>query len=122
MGPPRTPFSTAGLNLILDLPDDPKTWTPEDVARYLGRVVRSRTVSGGEAGSTMKSGNDSNESLASDLAAFVREKQIGGRGFMRMTEADLDGYVPSFSPIEIISSYRRSFRSNDAFYPSCLCS
>ena len=36
---------------------------------------------------------NSNESLASDLAAFVREKQIGGRGFMRMTEADLDGYV-----------------------------
>ncbi|KIM37341.1 hypothetical protein M413DRAFT_277759 [Hebeloma cylindrosporum] len=92
MGPPRTPASV--LNLVLNLPEDPKVWTPEDVARYLGRVVRARTVSGGEGG-TMKPGNgghNSNEALASDLAAFVREKQIGGRGFMRMTEADLDGY------------------------------
>jgi len=40
--------------------------------------------------------HNSNDSLASDLAAFVREKQIGGRGFMRMTEADLDGYVRVF--------------------------
>jgi len=94
MGPPRTPFSASGFNLVLDLPEDPKVWTPEDVARYLGRVVRARTMSGGEG--TLRPGNgghNSNEALASDLAAFVREKQIGGRGFMRMSEADLDGYV-----------------------------
>jgi len=94
MGPPRTPFSASGFNLVLDLPEDPEVWTPEDVARYLGRVVRARTMSGGEG--TLKPGNgghNSNEALASDLAAFVREKQIGGRGFMRMSEADLDGYV-----------------------------
>lgn len=92
MGPPRTPFSASGVNLALDLPEDPKVWTSEDVARYLGRVVRARTISGGEG--TIKpgnGGNNSNEALAGDLAAFVREKKIGGRGFMRMTEADLDG-------------------------------
>jgi len=59
-------------------------------------------MSGGEAGSsTMKPRNDSNESLASDLAAFVREKQIGGRGFLRTTEADLDGYVPVFPSLSL---------------------
>ena len=44
---------------------------------------------------------NSNESLASDLAAFVREKQIGGRGFLRTTEADLDGYVPVFPSLSL---------------------
>ena len=108
MGPPRTPFSASGFNLVLDLPEDPKVWTPEDVARYLGRVVRARTISGGEG--TLKPGNGGhnfNESLASDLAAFVREKQIGGRGFMRMSESDLDGYVSLsvFIPIVLCAFY-----------------
>ena len=94
MGPPRTPFSASDFNLVLDLPGDLEVWTPEDVPRYLGRVVKARTISGGEG--TLKPGNgghNSNEPSASDLATFVREKQIGGRGFMRMSEADLDGYV-----------------------------
>jgi len=107
MGPPRTPlFPASGLNLILDLPDNPKMWTPEDVARYLGRVVRARTLSGGEAGTgTMKPRNDSNESLASDLAAFVREKRFGGRGFLSMTEADWMGKFQFLPLLPSLSSY-----------------
>ena len=35
IGPPRTPFSASGLNLILDLPDGPRMWTPEDMAGAL---------------------------------------------------------------------------------------
>jgi hypothetical protein len=47
------------------------------VNSHLGRVVRARTMSGGEG--TLKPGNgghNSNEALASDLATFVREKQM----------------------------------------------
>jgi len=101
MGPPRTPFSASGLNLATNFPEDPKSWTPEEVARYLGGIVRARAGSsansglGGDGDGTIKpgggTGHNSNEMLASDLGAFVTDKRIGGRGFMRITEADLEG-------------------------------
>jgi hypothetical protein len=57
-------------------------------------VVKARTISGGERTLKLRNGgHNSNEALTSDLAAFVKEKQIGGCRFMRMSEADLDGYV-----------------------------
>jgi hypothetical protein len=101
MGPTRTPFSVAGLNLDSNLPEDPKMWTSEEVARYLGGVVRARAGSSASSGvgadgdGTIKfggsGGHNSNEALASDLGAFITDKQISGRGFIRITEADLEG-------------------------------
>ena len=92
-------------------------------------VSRARCESANDVQWGSEPRNDSNESLASDLAAFVREKQIGGRGFLRMTEADLDGYVRVFFSLSSSSySLARNCRwslvsyrhSNDTpFFSSC---
>ncbi|KAH9481982.1 hypothetical protein JR316_0006512 [Psilocybe cubensis] len=54
------------------LPDDPKAWTPAQLAQYL------LTTSSADL-----HGNDT-------IAKFVKEKQISGRAFLRLADADLD--------------------------------
>ncbi|KAJ3495234.1 hypothetical protein NLJ89_g10658 [Agrocybe chaxingu] len=63
----------------LDLPEDPKTWTPSQLSTNLA--------------STLRAGNaDLPQPVAKDIAAFVRENRITGKAFMRLSEDDLIQY------------------------------
>lgn len=67
-----------------DLPLSPKTWTPSQLSIYLSTALRSRS---GEEGLVLP------ERVVNDISAWVREKGIGGRTFLRWEEADLEGSV-----------------------------
>ncbi|KAF9526331.1 hypothetical protein CPB83DRAFT_908443 [Crepidotus variabilis] len=60
----------------VDLPDDPKSWTPSQVSTYLSSTLR--------AGSANLPGP-----VAKDIATFIRERRITGRIFLRLSEDDL---------------------------------
>lgn len=67
----------------VDLPANPKLWTPSQLATYLATALRVR----------------SGESLqlpapvARDIAAFVKTSKITGKEFLRFNEQDLNEYV-----------------------------
>ncbi|KZT27597.1 hypothetical protein NEOLEDRAFT_1176611 [Neolentinus lepideus HHB14362 ss-1] len=63
-----------------ELPENPKLWTPAQLSAYLAGALRVR----GE-------GTRLPERVVSDVASFVRQARIGGRAFLRLNEADLEG-------------------------------
>ena len=65
----------------LELPEDPKTWSPIHLSAYL-----SSTLRGPGAG-------EFSDQVTRDIIAFVKEKQITGKSFLRLKEGDLEGYV-----------------------------
>lgn len=74
--------SSAGLSLQnLDLPDDPKSWTPPQLSMYLSAALRT-----GDANLPAP--------VAKDIARFVNERSITGKTFLRFSEDDLLQYVP----------------------------
>ena len=69
----------------LELPEDPKTWSPTHLSAYL-----SSTLHGARAGELP-------DQVTRDITAFVKEKQITRKTFLRLNEGDLEGYVFIFS-------------------------
>ena len=76
----------------LELPEDPKTWSPTHLSAYL-----SSTLHG--AGAVEVS-----DQVTRDIIAFVKEKQITGKTFLRLNEGDLEGYVFFFYSFVFIST------------------
>ncbi|KAH9918923.1 uncharacterized protein BXZ73DRAFT_52673 [Epithele typhae] len=69
-----------------DLPDNPKLWTPSQLATYL--VTALRMTSNGKPGEIESIGLPT--MVAKDIATFVKGARIGGRTFLRLTEEDLE--------------------------------
>ena len=65
----------------IDLPEDPKRWSPTHLSTYL-----SSTLRGAGAGEVP-------DQVTRDITVFFREKQITGKTFLRLNEGDLEGYV-----------------------------
>ena len=77
----------------LELPEDPKTWSPTHLCAYL-----SSTLCGAGAW-------EFPDQATRDLIAFVKEKQILEKTLLRLNEGDLEGYVfllPWFFPLSHI--------------------
>ncbi|KAI0667947.1 hypothetical protein C8Q78DRAFT_1195769 [Trametes maxima] len=69
-----------------ELPENPKLWTPSQLATYLTSALR--VTSGGNPGEVESIGLPA--LVAKDIAAFVKSARIGGRTFLRMNEEDLE--------------------------------
>ena len=65
----------------LELPEAPKAWSPIHLSAYLSSTLRG--AGGGEVP----------DQVARDIIAFVKEKQIPGKTFLRLNEGNLEGYV-----------------------------
>ena len=65
----------------MELPEDPRRWTPSEVSMYLMSTLNT----GG--------GHDLPASVACDIATFVRDKKITGKSFLRLNEVDLEESV-----------------------------
>jgi hypothetical protein len=84
---PSVPHGTAAADIpYLDLPANPKLWTPSQLGSYLSAALRVR-VGDQEA---------LPQAVARDIAAFVRQARISGRVFLRLNEGDLEEYVVLF--------------------------
>ena len=87
---PIIPLPTQSLLIpapsVEDLPDNPKLWTPSQLATYLTTALR--VTSGGKPGEVESIGLP--PLVAKDIAAFVKSARIGGRTFLRMNEEDLE--------------------------------
>ncbi|EIN03929.1 hypothetical protein PUNSTDRAFT_146710 [Punctularia strigosozonata HHB-11173 SS5] len=78
---PTLPNTTPAADIpYLDLPANPKLWTPSQLGSYLSAALRVR--SGGQDALP--------QAVARDIAAFVRQARIGGRVFLRLNEGDLE--------------------------------
>ncbi|TBU56648.1 hypothetical protein BD310DRAFT_605150 [Dichomitus squalens] len=69
-----------------DLPENPKLWTPSQLATYLTTALRM--TSSGKAGEIEPIGLPA--LVAKDIATFVKSARIGGRTFLRLNEEDLE--------------------------------
>ena len=69
-----------------DLPENPKMWTPSQLATYLTTALRM--TSSGKAGEIEPIGLPA--LVAKDIAVFVKSARIGGRTFLRLNEEDLE--------------------------------
>lgn len=69
-----------------DLPENPKMWTPSQLATYLTTALRM--TSGGKTGEIEPIGLPA--LVAKDIATFVKSARIGGRTFLRLNEEDLE--------------------------------
>lgn len=91
---PVIPLSNPGLlapaPTVEELPDNPKLWTPSQLATYLTSALR--VTSSGKPGEVESIGLP--PLVAKDIASFVKSARIGGRTFLRMNEEDLEGFVP----------------------------
>ncbi|KII95496.1 hypothetical protein PLICRDRAFT_170140 [Plicaturopsis crispa FD-325 SS-3] len=67
----------------LELPSNPKLWTPSQLASYLTTALRVRG-SGGDSAAVLPL------RVAKDVAVSVRESGIGGKAFLRLNESDLE--------------------------------
>ncbi|KAI0763316.1 hypothetical protein BD413DRAFT_211684 [Trametes elegans] len=87
---PIISLPTAGLLApppsIEQLPENPKLWTPSQLAIYLTSALR--VTSGNKPGEIESIGLP--PLVAKDIASFVRSARIGGRTFLRMNEEDLE--------------------------------
>ena len=63
----------------LELPEVPKTWSPTHLSAYLSFRLRG---TGAE---------EVSDQVMRDIIAFVKEKQITGKSFLRLNEGDLEG-------------------------------
>ena len=70
------PSSAAPPIQNLDLPDDPKTWTPSQLSKYLSTTLRA-----GDANMPAP--------VAKDIAKFISDNRITGKTFLRFSEDDL---------------------------------
>ncbi|KAJ8523109.1 hypothetical protein ONZ45_g381 [Pleurotus djamor] len=66
----------------VDLPANPKLWTPSQLATYLATALRVRS------GESLQLPTP----VARDIAAFVRNSKITGKEFLRFNEQDLNNY------------------------------
>ena len=79
--PSSAPASDVATSLTLEsLPSNPKEWTPAQLASYLATALR---VKSGEALSLPSP-------VIRDIAQFVRDRGITGRGFLRLNDVDLE--------------------------------
>ncbi|KAK7039189.1 hypothetical protein VNI00_010094 [Paramarasmius palmivorus] len=78
-----------------DLPPNPKQWTPAQLSVYLTTALKVQ-----------------NERVASDIAAFVREKKINGRVFLRMNDDEIQSYDLSPPWRNALLSASRNLRQN----------
>ena len=86
---PVFPVSTPALSAlpsVEDLPDNPKLWTPSQLATYLATALRM--TSNGKPGDIESIGLP--PLVAKDIAAFAKGARIGGRTFLRLNEEDLE--------------------------------
>ncbi|TFK63707.1 hypothetical protein BDN72DRAFT_305824 [Pluteus cervinus] len=84
---PRRAYKAPSVDVDLDissLPPNPKDWTPSQLSIYLARALRNRD---GESLERLPS------RVVEDIAAFVREKRMWGRTFLRLEDEDLERYV-----------------------------
>ncbi|KIJ97341.1 hypothetical protein K443DRAFT_681613 [Laccaria amethystina LaAM-08-1] len=84
----------------LELPEDPKTWSPTHLSTYL-----SSTLRGAGAGEIP-------DQVTRDITAFVKEKQITGKTFLRLNEGDLERSELPKTHHPILLSASRSLRQN----------
>ncbi|KAF5339659.1 hypothetical protein D9758_015605 [Tetrapyrgos nigripes] len=83
---------------LADLPPNPKLWTPSQLSAYLTTALRVRSGVKKKASvdsfNVEASGDGEDLKLpvrvAQDIAAFVRDKKINGRVFLRWEEGDLE--------------------------------
>ncbi|KAF8799060.1 hypothetical protein BYT27DRAFT_7176555 [Phlegmacium glaucopus] len=78
--PRRRVQRTYSLPQEIEIPEDPKRWTPAEVSMYLTANLNA----GG--------GHDLPTPVARDIATFVRDKKITGKSFLRLNEVDLEEY------------------------------
>ena len=69
----------------LELPEDPKTWSTTHLSAYLSSTAVEVP-----------------DHVTRDIIAFVKEKQITGKTFLRLNEGDLEGYVFFFSSFSFL--------------------
>lgn len=72
------------------LPPNPKEWSPAQLSTYLSTALRFKSNNGTTGGETLV---QVPPRVVDDIAAFVRNKRINGRRFLRWDEDDLEGYV-----------------------------
>ncbi|KAF9049022.1 hypothetical protein BJ165DRAFT_1074486 [Panaeolus papilionaceus] len=65
------------LDILAELPADPKVWTVAQLSSYLVSELGSNPSSGVPA------------RIANDIAAFVRNKRITGKAFLKLSEGEL---------------------------------
>ncbi|KAI0353692.1 hypothetical protein OH77DRAFT_1482995 [Trametes cingulata] len=109
---PIIPLPTSGLLTpapsIEDLPDNPKLWTPSQLATYLTTALR--VTSGGKPGEAESIGLP--PLVAKDIAAFVKSARIGGRTFLRMNEEDLEALGMNKKWRQALLAALRNLRQN----------
>ncbi|KAL0571005.1 hypothetical protein V5O48_010952 [Marasmius crinis-equi] len=102
-GSPSTPPPPINAPLTLEeLPPNPKQWTPSQLSVYLGTALR---ISGGGPGELPAP-------VANDIAGFVRQRKIGGRVFLRLTEEELEAYGMNKLWRNALLSASRTLRQN----------
>lgn len=99
--PPRPSLTSAGvpdLGILrsLDLPDNPKYWTPTNLALYLGTVL------------SLKHGGPFSDAVVRDVQVHVIREKLSGRTFLRLTEDDLDESV-AYTSIGYITAYHNIY-------------
>ena len=75
---------TYSLPQEVELPEDPRRWTPAEVSMYLTFSLNA----GG--------GHDLPTPVTRDIATFVRDKKMTGKSFLRLNEVDLEELVLLF--------------------------
>ncbi|KAI0363852.1 hypothetical protein BV20DRAFT_1006682 [Pilatotrama ljubarskyi] len=109
---PIIPLPPSGLLTttpsVEDLPDNPKLWTPSQLATYLTTALR--VTSGGKPGEIESIGLP--PLVAKDIAAFVKSARIGGRTFLRMNEEDLEALGMNKKWRQALLAALRNLRQN----------
>ncbi|KAI0323962.1 hypothetical protein GY45DRAFT_1375929 [Cubamyces sp. BRFM 1775] len=109
---PIIPLPTQSLLIsapsVEDLPDNPKLWTPSQLATYLTTALR--VTSGGKPGEVESIGLP--PLVAKDIAAFVKSARIGGRTFLRMNEEDLEALGMNRKWRQALLAALRNLRQN----------
>ncbi|CDO75105.1 hypothetical protein BN946_scf185010.g30 [Trametes cinnabarina] len=109
---PVIPLHTSGLlappPALEELPENPKLWTPSQLATYLTSALR--VTSGGKPGEVESIGLP--PLVAKDIAAFVKSARIGGRTFLRMNEEDLEALGMNKKWRHALLSALRNLRQN----------
>ncbi|OSC96956.1 hypothetical protein PYCCODRAFT_1448255 [Trametes coccinea BRFM310] len=93
---------------IDELPDNPKLWTPSQLATYLTSALR--VTSNGKPGEVESIGLP--PLVAKDIAAFVKSARIGGRTFLRMNEEDLEALGMNKKWRQALLAALRNLRQN----------
>ncbi|RPD54801.1 hypothetical protein L226DRAFT_263814 [Lentinus tigrinus ALCF2SS1-7] len=99
---------TAPTPSVDDLPDNPKLWTPSQLATYLTTALRMS--SNGKPGEIEPIGLPA--LVAKDIAAFTKNARIGGRTFLRLNEEDLEGLGMNKKWRDALLTAARNLRQN----------